>query len=91
MVAYSKCLNHVTTHIFPPQALVRQKRYLRRSMRKPRDTTTREYVVRIRELNNYLARFPPFGDANKQKLPDDELIDAVEFSIPNAWRKKMME
>jgi hypothetical protein len=37
--AYCTCLNHVTTHIFPPQALARQKRYLRQNMRKPRDMT----------------------------------------------------
>ncbi len=94
LVAYCKCLDHMTTYIFPPQALACQKRYLRQVMHKPCDTRTpQEYVVCIRELclNNYLARFPPFGDATTQKLPDDEIIDAVEFSIPNTWRKKMME
>ncbi len=74
----------MTTHIFPPQALARQKRYLRQNMRKPRDMTTREYVVCIRELNNYLTRFPPFGEAATQKHVD-------EFIIGNAWQKKMME
>ena len=43
----------------PRRALRMQKRYMRRYMRKPRDTMKmRVYRNRVVELNNYLERFP---------------------------------
>ena len=31
-----------------------------------------------------LEYFPPFAD--EQKLPEDELLDILEFSIPSSWQ-----
>ena len=51
--------------------------------------TIREYVGRVDELNKYLEQFPPFQ--NNQTLPTVELLEALEFSVPPRWQKKMME
>ena len=79
-------LREVTTHVFPKKALALQKRYMRRFMRKPRELKTRLYVARVTELNNYLKQFPPFAD--DQSIPQDELMDIFEFSMPATWQKQ---
>ena len=76
--------------ICPYKALAKQKRYMRRYMRKPADMTTRTYVNHITRLNNEeLPLLPPFG-AN-QGLSNDELIDIILYGIPKSWVTKMDE
>ena len=55
-------------------------------MRKPRELKTRLYVARVTELNNYLNQFPPY--AADQSIPQDELMDIFEFSMPATWQKQ---
>jgi hypothetical protein len=85
---FEQCLRDVTTHVFPQRALARQTRYMRRHMRKPREMTTREFAARLTELNDYLNEFPPFGQ--DQILEPDELIDILEFGVPNSWQRNMV-
>ncbi len=75
----------------PYKALEKQKRFMRRKMRKPADMTTRRYVNRLLHINdNELPYLPPFrGDA--QKLAADEIVDIVCFGIPKSWMRKMDE
>ena len=40
-------------------------------------------------MNDYLTYFPPFGHPDTQRLAQDELIDIIENSVPNKWRKNM--
>ena len=85
---FQKVLNALTRHIFPRKALVRQKRYMRRQMRKPYNMKIRTYVARVREMNDDFPLYPPFDkDAS---LPDDELADIIEAGIPNSWQKAML-
>ena len=85
---FLRCLQDVTTHIFPQRALAFQKRYMRRYLRKPKDMTTQEFAAHITELNQYLKQFPPFGQ--NQELEDEEIIDIIEFGIPHSWQKHMV-
>ena len=48
--------------------------------------TTREYIARVNEINAYLSSFPPF-QAN-QKIPEDEILDILEFGVPSTWQKE---
>jgi hypothetical protein len=82
------CLQDVTNHIFPQRALSFQKRYMRCYLKKPKDMSTREFAARISELNQYLKQFPPF-EAN-QDIDDEEIIDIIEFGIPNSWQRNMV-
>ena len=59
---------------------------MRRKMRKPQNWTIRSYANRITELNEYLTSFPPFG--GNQSLPDEEILDLMEFGIPRAWQNQ---
>ena len=64
---------------------------MRRSLRKPRDMSIREYVNRVLELNDQLASYPGTGDiTDGTKLPEDEILDLLEFGIPNTWQKAML-
>ena len=84
-----RCLQAVTVQILPKSALLHQKRYMRRILRKPHDMTIRAYHARYQELNRSLAKFPPFSGAS-QKLPDDEVKEHLEFAIPTKWQKQMI-
>lgn len=89
---YQACLRAVSNIVFPKKAAQTQKRYMRRFLRKPKTWKTREWVSRLQELNLYLEKFPPATDDGPApvRLPDDELIDIIEFGVPVAWQKEMV-
>lgn len=72
---FKLCLNDVTDHVFPHQALQRQKRGMQCSMQKPSKITVQEFATRINKINVYLDRFLP-NNAN-QKLPEDKILDLL--------------
>ena len=83
-------LGKIIESLCPYKALEKQKRYMRRYMRKPADMTTRVYVNHIMRLNNEeLPLLPPF--TNTQGLSNDELIDIILYGIPKSWVTKMDE
>ena len=88
------CLDEVTKHVFPNCALQKQKRYMRRALRKPRDMSIKEYDARLEELNNMLKWFCDEVDNTRlcprigQKIDTDEMKDILYFSIPNKWHKQ---
>ena len=64
---------------------------MRRSLRKPRNMSIREYVNRVLDLNDQLASYPGTGDnPDDTKLPEDEIFNLLEFGIPNTWQKAML-
>jgi hypothetical protein len=85
---FELCLKDVTTHVFPQRALVHQRRHMRHKFKKPRDMTTRSFSARLVEINSYLAEFPPFEEG--QMLPDEDMVDILEFSVPKAWQENMI-
>ena len=85
---FAQCIRAVTEYVLPKNALRDQKRYMRRILRKPREMTIKQYFARYHELNEYLDQFPPFN-AN-QHIPEDEIKEHAEFSIPNSWHKRMI-
>ena len=57
---------------------------MRRSLRKPRNMSVRVYVNRVLEMNDQLSSYPGTGDnIDGTKLPEDEILDLLEFDIPN--------
>ena len=83
----SAVINGVTQHIFPERSLQKQKRYMRRFMRKPYEMRMRVYSARVTEINAYLNYFPPF--LANQQLPNDEILELLEFAIPTSWQREM--
>jgi hypothetical protein len=89
---FELAMMELALHVFPKNALTNQKSWLRRSTsaRKASDMLTRHWVARIREINLMFPDFPPDFD-DSQMLRTDDLIDILEFGIPNAWKAKMVE
>ena len=57
---------------------------MRRALEKPRELNTRDYVVRLCEMNELLTQFP---DAiEDSKFPDEELLDLLDFGMPSSWQ-----
>ena len=76
--------------IVPYRALAKQKRFMRRHMRKPAGMRTRAYVNHLLRINNEeLPYLPPFG--TNQGLSTDEIIDIVLYGVPKSWVNKMDE
>ena len=89
--AFEICLDKVGNLIFPKRALQLQKRYMRRSPRKPGTMKTRTYVSRVLELNNYLPLFPKLAEGvAPTKLADDEIKDLLEFGMPRSYQRAMV-
>jgi hypothetical protein len=89
---FEKCMDAVRDQIFPARAVLLQKRYMRRYLRKKRECSTKEFVARLSEMNSYLPLFPPIedGGAAPSKLEDDEILDLLEFGVPNSWQRNMI-
>ena len=83
-------LGSVIESVCPYKALEKQKRYMRRFMRKPADMLTRTYVNHIIRMNNEeIPCLPPFNAG--QGLSDDEITDIVLYGVPKSWTHKMDE
>jgi hypothetical protein len=80
-------------HVFPKRAYQMQKRWMRRFLRKPKEKTIREYVARVREINLWFNAYPvnEEDEVPPTRLDDDELLDILEFGIPNSWKKEMVK
>jgi hypothetical protein len=87
---YTSTMQELAKHVFPAHALVLQRQWFRRYMRKPGKHKMREYCARINEINAMLVEFPPAFDAN-QRINEDEMKDLLEFSIPWQWRIEMVK
>ena len=51
---YELAMKDLISHFFPPKALQRQERYLRRGMYKISDTNIRDFICRIDNMVEYL-------------------------------------
>ena len=84
-------LRALRREVFPEDALQQQKRFMRRSLHKPRNMTIRAYVNRVLELNDQLENFPGLNsNDNGTKLPEDEVLDLLEFGLPETWQNFML-
>lgn len=81
-----RALQAVTGSVFPHRALQTQKLWMRRVMRKPVDMSTRQLTAAVSRINNYLPLFP--GASEADKFSAKELVELLEFSLPQAWCTK---
>ena len=49
-----------------------------------------DYVARVVEMNEYLPLMPEIGGKEPDKLPEDELLELLEFSLPEKWQVAML-
>jgi hypothetical protein len=79
----------VISNASPYKVLQKQRRYMRRYMRKPSDMKIRTFVHNLMKLNHdeELPYLPPFG--GNQKLSDDDIIEIILNASPNSWTNEM--
>ena len=55
---------------------------MRRFLKKPLDMPVQEYIAQVIKINDYLEEFrPTIVGGNATKLPDNDLLDLLEFGI----------
>eukprot|EP00957_Ditylum_brightwellii_P126327 9631051-Ditylum_brightwellii.AAC.1 len=64
---FTKCLTAVTEHIFPKKVYKTQKKYIW-NIRKPLRLGSREWILRMIKLNNYLESFPVPDGVTAKKI-----------------------
>ena len=79
-------LHAVAETVFPFRALSNQKLWMRRGMKKPKELSFRKTAAAVGRLNNSLPLFP--GGTEADKFSDEEIVELLEWSIPQAWRTK---
>ena len=85
---FTAVLEDVTVHVFPRRALSKQKRYMRRHLRKPCELNIRQFVSSVQDMNADLVFFP--GATPASILPKDELVEIVETLCPNSWQRQLL-
>ena len=80
-------IDKMTTELFPERALQKQRRCMRRYVKKPLEMRTSSFYARLVEMNEQLENFP--GGNAESKLSEDELKEILEFALPKTWRMHM--
>ena len=73
-------------YFFIINTISKQKRAMRRSMRKPQDLPFNRFTASITELNNHLTVFP--GSSNAEKMDSEELSEILFHAVPNVRAKQ---
>jgi hypothetical protein len=79
-------------HIYPERSVQMQKRWMCRSLQKRAEWSIRDHVARIVEINDHMPLCPHVHgqEPAATKLPDDELMDVLEFGCPASLQKQMI-
>lgn len=89
---YEKVVDKFKSHFFPKHAAAKQKRALKRTLRKPADMSVRDYVNRCEELNHQIQYYPADEQGKKNRiLPTDERIDNYYAHLPSSYQKTMVQ
>ena len=82
----STALKAVSHEVFPHRALVNQLNWMKRRMRKPFNMSVRQFVASVTQMNGKLIHFP--GATSEDLFDPKNLLELLEFSLPDAWRAK---
>ena len=52
-------------------------------------TTTKDFVARIQEMNEYLVLFPVINGVIPTPLTHRDLMDVLDYFLPERWRQEM--
>eukprot|EP00957_Ditylum_brightwellii_P125259 9548329-Ditylum_brightwellii.AAC.1 len=62
-----------------------QKKYIQ-NIRKPLKLGSREWILRMIKLNNYLVQFPVPDRVTTTEISCKEFVDILEDGIPYQWK-----
>ena len=95
---FELCMRAVRDSAFPKRAATKQRRYLRRFVRKPPNVPIKEHTTRLLELNGYFPEFPPEAEPEEGEeetppsiLPPSDIAEIIEFGCPNSWTRFMRQ
>ena len=89
MTDHTAALQAVIVDAMPYKAITKQKRYMRRFMKKPPNMRFRTYVAHINKINKEeIMELPPFNGL-AQTLKKDDLVDIMLNGMPTAWEDEM--
>ena len=80
---YDYIIRGLAQYYRPVNSLSKQKRAMRRGMKKLRSLTARLYAAHLIGINEYLLSFP--GDTLTDKIDVPELNEFRINSMPNSW------
>jgi hypothetical protein len=80
----------LVTFFAPREVLRQQTRYMRFHMRKPKETTTRQYVGAVSTLNSTLEGLPPAFAAG-QKVTETDMMDILASKAPKSHKELMTD
>eukprot|EP00957_Ditylum_brightwellii_P130261 9936983-Ditylum_brightwellii.AAC.1 len=75
--AFTKCLAAVTEHVFPKKAYNAQKKCIQ-NICKPLVLGSREWILRLIKLNDYLEFSPVPDGVTATKIAREEFVDVLE-------------
>ena len=81
-----KALKAVSFSVFPHRALENQKLWMRKYMKKPANMKYRILQAKVMKMNRNLAYFPEGSEDSK--FSNQELLEILEFSLPQTWAAK---
>ena len=79
-------IQSIAETVFPYKALVNQKLWMRKVLKKPKELSFRKTVSAVGRLNNSLPLFPKGSVADKFSAA--EILEILEWPIPGIWRQK---
>lgn len=79
-------LEAVSGAVFPHRALENQKLWMRRHLKKPSSMKYRLLQAKVLKMNKSLPLFP--GGSDESKFSPREILEILEFSLPQTWRAK---
>lgn len=82
--------NRLVSFFAPREVLSQQHRYFRHYMRKPFDTTTRQYVGAVHTLNETFEKLPPAFNA-AQKIPPRDVMDILVSKAPKKHKELLTD
>ena len=89
---FTTVMSNMTVHVFPTYAHRDERQYMQRYLRKPPDMKVWSFTTRLIQLNIYLPYFPQDHPGQGiTSLPDDDIKEILSHTMPNMWKKKMVE
>ena len=79
-------IQSVAETVFPNKALVNQKLWMRKVLKKPKELSFRKTVSGVGRLNNILPLFPK--GSVEDKFSAAAILEILECSIPGIWQQK---
>ena len=85
---HNMAVREILLDALPYKILLKQKRYMHRFMRKPRDMKVQVYTSHLIKTNNdEILQLPPFKP--NQAFKKDELSEIILFGVSMQWQHKM--